>query len=91
MDSQQPNVVEYMNLDSSNIKHLRYYPDAEVLTVTFQNESIWEYFAVTRVEVEAVRYPGDEFNGSIGRAFNDLIRGHKRGRQIQWVPSHHRR
>lgn len=68
--------------DSKAVRQIRYDTQEEILTTTFPDGKVWEYFLVSRTEFERVAHPGDEFGYSVGRAFHVLIRKVKTGRPL---------
>ena len=75
--------LELTTPDSSSVASLKYHAEAQVLDATFTNGDAWEYFAVSKDEFRDVAFPGPAFDYSVGRAFHQMIRKIKTGRQIR--------
>ena len=59
-------------------------PAGPILTVRYRfNGAEFEHWPVTEDEARRVMQPGKEFDFSIGRAFGELIKAHKSGRQVK--------
>lgn len=72
---------------SSNIRRFVYDSDADTLVAEFKGPTKpeWEYKPVSPEIFAIVLSPGSEFQYSIGKAFNALVKSQVAGRQLSFV------
>ena len=69
-------------LDEASGRTLR--PAGPTLHVRYRTTGVeFEFWPVSEAEAHAVFSPGPQYDFSIGRAFNDLIKSHKSSRQVK--------
>lgn len=67
----RPNGEEQLNIDSSNIKSAKYSVNEQLLTIEFNNRSVYEYYEVPRFVYLLFK---NGIDGSNGKAFWMFIR-----------------